>query len=315
MAKINYCSEMENWNELSETEKFVFKARKVHGDLYDYSKTEYVKSNQKVIIICPIHGEFIQRCSDHLSGSICAKCNGNYKLNTTEYILKCSIVHHNIYDYSKTNYTNNSTKVKVICKIHGEFEIRADSHLQGCGCKSCFFDKISISKSEFINRANIVHHNKYDYSKTFIKGVNYKIDIVCPTHGTFSQIAKDHLKGIGCARCKSSKGEIKIREWLISKNILFEEQKKFNECVGKNNVKLPFDFYLPAHNICIEFDGKQHFELIHRSHDIQKNINNFQSIKRNDNIKNNFCVDIKLIRIPYYEKNNIDTILSKVILN
>ena len=56
------------------TEKFIEKARAVHGDTYDYSKTQYVRSMEKVCITCPEHGDFWQVPTSHLRGVGCPKC-------------------------------------------------------------------------------------------------------------------------------------------------------------------------------------------------------------------------------------------------
>lgn len=62
---------------INKTQKFIKKARQIHGDRYDYSKVEYVNANTKVCIICPEHGEFWQRPDDHLQGQGCPVCNSS----------------------------------------------------------------------------------------------------------------------------------------------------------------------------------------------------------------------------------------------
>ena len=110
-----------------------------------------------------------------------------------------------------------------------------------------------------------------------------------------------------CIFCSPrSKGEDKIVDILKEKNISFEREKRFDGC--KNQKKLPFDFYLNDFNIVIEYDGIQHFKP-------SFNEKEFKNIKINDEIKNKFCKDnnIKLIRIPYWEFENIENILKSVI--
>ncbi len=139
-----------------------------------------------------------------------------------------------------------------------------------------------------------------------IKNNRTKVKIICITHGTFEQIPNAHLNNQGCPKCNSSKGELKTEQYLKENNIQFENQKTFPNC--KNKLPLPFDFYLPKHNICIEYDGEQHF--------IPKSCfggnKQFQRTKQNDLIKNQFCKNnnIKLIRIPYNEFKNIKSILN-----
>ena len=77
-------------------EQFIEKARKVHGNKYDYSKVEYVNTNTKVCIICPIHGEFWQTPNSHLQGYGCKKCTYSSiskKSNTHDFIEKSKKIH------------------------------------------------------------------------------------------------------------------------------------------------------------------------------------------------------------------------------
>ena len=103
------------------TEEFIKKAREVHGDKYDYSKVEYVKSKAKVTIICPEHGEFLQTPQKHLYGQGCPKCGHKSELTTEEFIKKAREVHGDKYDYSNVEYVDAKTNVCIICKQHGVF--------------------------------------------------------------------------------------------------------------------------------------------------------------------------------------------------
>ena len=121
--------------------------------------------------------------------------------------------------------------------------------------------------------------------------------IICPIHGVFEQTPNSHLRGSGCPICKTSKGELEIQRILYNKNIKYITQYTFDNC--KNKRKLPFDFYLPDYNMCIEFDGKQHYETIKYWGGEETLI----KTKNNDKIKTNYCKNnnIKLIRIKYNE--------------
>lgn len=124
------------------TEEIINKFKILHGDKYDYSKVEFFKTTIKVCIICPEHGEFWQEPHAHLKGQGCPKC-GSIKrsksktLTTDVFIEKAKKVHGDKYDYSSSVYINNKTKIKIICPIHGEFELTPNAHLQGRGCKKC----------------------------------------------------------------------------------------------------------------------------------------------------------------------------------
>lgn len=166
---------------------------------------------------------------------------------------------------------------------------------------------IKLTNKEFITKANIKHNYLYDYSITNYDGSSNKVDIICKKHGTFSQVANTHLSGCGCPKCNNSIGELIIEDYLLRNNINFIEQYKFDECFNRS--KLPFDFYLPDFNTCIEYDGEFHYKDF--------GFNDLESQKNNDNIKNNFCKknNIRLIRIPYTEKDNISEILYSNKLN
>ena len=116
-----------------------------------------------------------------------------------------------------------------------------------------------------------------------------------------------------CPFCNSSQGEKKINDFLIKNNIIFEKEKRFNDC--KNIKKLPFDFYLSEHNILVEFDGEQHFKPTRFNSCSNEYANEmFLKIKQNDELKNKYCIDnnIQLIRIPYTIKN-VEEFLNKII--
>ena len=217
------------------------------------------------------------------------------------------------YDYSKVNYIDGRLKVKIICLKHGEFEQQAEVHLRGEGCPKCgkleWIKKMSLSQDTFIDRANQKHHNIYDYSLVKYKNMHTKITIICPLHKEFEQTPQHHLLGSGCPICNKSKGEIAFAKWLLDNKIDFTPQKRFDTC--KNTSLLPFDFYLTRYNICIEFDGIQHFKAI-ENWGGEKHLN---ETKINDTIKTNWCKEnnIKLIRIPYTEVKGIHNILSSKI--
>ena len=187
------------------TQEFIDEAKAIHGNKYDYSKVKYTKAESKVIIGCPMHGEFEQKSNLHLMGYGCKKCANNFlskikKSNTEEFIKKAKEIHSNKYDYSQVNYVNNSTKVIIICSEHGEFEQKPAMHLQGQGCPKCA-GRIKLTIKQFIEKAKKVHDNKYDYSKSNYTGTDSKVTIICPEHGEFEQTPYTHLNGSNCPKC------------------------------------------------------------------------------------------------------------------
>ena len=241
----------------STTEEFIKKARKIHGDKYDYSKVEYLNSQTKVRIICPEHGEFLQTPANHLSGKGCPKCGGKIKFNTNEFINKAREVHGNKYDYSKVKYVDNKTKVRIICPEHGEFWQTPASHLSGEGCPNCS-GNAKLNTIEFIEKAREIHGDKYDYSKVEYLNSQTKVRIICPKHGEFLQTPNVHLNGVGCPKCNSSKLELEIRLMLDEQGIKYNyRERKIPWLKG-----LELDFYISDKNIAIECQGMQHFKPI-----------------------------------------------------
>jgi len=128
------------------------------------------------------------------------------RTTTQEFISKAKKVHGDKYDYSSVQYVNNKSKILITCKIHGDFEQRPDNHIGlGQGCMRCKADHLALKSTKnqfnFLEKAKIIHKNKYDYSKTkYTKSIE-KINIICPEHGSFLQEANSHLKGHGCPKC------------------------------------------------------------------------------------------------------------------
>ena len=190
--------------------KFLEKARKVHGDKYDYSKVEYVNCKTKVCIICPIHGEFWQTPDNHLQGKGCKECSFSkipLRKTTEQFIEEARKVHGNKYDYSKTIYNGIKEKVIITCPIHGDFEIIADYHLsKNVGCPKCNINNDIVKrKINFINKANKIYGNIFDYSKVNYIDGDTKVCIICPIHGEFWQTPSNHLQGKGCKECLDEK--------------------------------------------------------------------------------------------------------------
>ena len=119
-----------------------------HKNKYDYSRVEYVNGKKNVIIVCPIHGEFYQTPWTHLMGGGCTKCrNVKPRLSTIKFVEKSSHIHNNKYDYSKAKYQRNSVKVCITCAKHGEFWQTPASHMAGCGCRKCKYEKLLTTTS------------------------------------------------------------------------------------------------------------------------------------------------------------------------
>lgn len=234
----------------------LLEAARWHNNKYDYSLVKYVNKKTKVKIICPIHGVFEQTLPSHLSPSGCPSCSNNKKSSTSEFIVKAKKIHGDKYDYSSVKYVNNSTKVTIICPIHGEFEQSPSNHLLGRGCRLCGYIDLSLfktrTKEEFLIEANLIHNNKYDYELTNYITCKDKIKIKCKKHGIFEQTPDGHINGKqGCPKCSStnSKMEEEIVEFIKTLGLSFIVHDK----TILNGREL--DIYIPSHNIAVEFDG------------------------------------------------------------
>jgi hypothetical protein len=185
----------------NKTDIFISKAKKIHGEKYDYSKVEYINAKTKIIIICKIHGEFYQTPSNHLSNYNCQKCSNNFKLTTQSFIEKAKLIHKNIYDYSKVEYINTDTPVIISCNKHGDFKQIPDFHVnRKSGCPKCS-NNVKFCLLEFIDKANQIHNNKYDYSMVEYSNNRKHIIIICKAHGEFTQMPFVHLLRHGCPSC------------------------------------------------------------------------------------------------------------------
>ena len=187
------------------TEDFIWKARKIFGEKYDYSKVDYKTAHDFVTIICPEHGEFRIRACNHIQGHGCAKCSKNQKYTTETFIEAAKKVHGNYYDYSESVYVNANTLVKIICPKHGPFLQRPSNHIKGIRCPRCGGEiggqKIASNTEEFIKKATAIHGDKYDFSKVNYTAAIDKVPVICKEHGEFWMTPQNILAGHGCPVC------------------------------------------------------------------------------------------------------------------
>lgn len=209
-------------------EEFINKAVKIHGDRYNYSKVNYKNHKTKVKIICKKHGEFLQTPESHLRGYGCRICT---KYTTGIFIEKAKAVHDDKYDYIRVDYKNSKTKVKIICKEHGEFFQIPAKHLFGNGCPKCSFNKTDTK--EFITKARKIHGNRYDYSKVDYKKHNINVTIICKKHGEFLQTPNNHLKN-NCPKC-SQVHKHSIKEFINKAKEVHKNRYIYNMVNYKNS--------------------------------------------------------------------------------
>lgn len=158
-------------------------------------------------------------------------CEGGTGVKQTkqQFIDKGNKVHRNKYDYSKVDYINSGTKVEIICPEHGSFFQTPRNHIAGQGCRQCGLEsnrqKFTKNSDKFKEQANLVHNNKYDYSKVEYSNNHTPVEIICPEHGSFFQRPSVHLKGSRCPECGRLSGAEKHTLW--SKGEVYNEASKY----------------------------------------------------------------------------------------
>ena len=213
------------------TEKFIEKAKNKHGDKFDYSKVIYKTCKDKVIIICKIegHGEFETTPDSHIqTQGACQKCRyeiiASKRKKPQEIFISQAKEKHGeeTYDYSEVDYKNHTTKVKIICKIHGLFEQKAGNHLRVDGCIKCA-GIYTPTTEEWIKKVKAKHGNdKFDYSKVVYINAYTEVIIGCNICGKdFKQTPTSHMYSeIGCDWCR--------KKHVYTTEEYIEEAKKIN---------------------------------------------------------------------------------------
>lgn len=179
-----------------------------HGNTYGYDQVRFTGMNNKVVIICHVHGGFYQKPRNHINGQGCPKCAATAKLSNDEIIEKFKITHGDNFDYSEAIYVNTKTAVKIICNKHGAFYQLPHLHANGSGCQICA-GNYRLDTETIIKHFREVHGNTYDYSRMKYTSAFGHVEIICPIHGVFTQIARSHKRGSGCPECVVTIGHTK----------------------------------------------------------------------------------------------------------
>lgn len=274
-------------------------------------KIEYSGINNIITVKCPNNhifdisfSSFKKRLANgRNTRNKCEFCYKDEKMN--ELINKCNSLN---YTLLTTEYINRNMKLNIICdKGHNWHPTYENFMKNDAKCLTCNNIQLSVNQRKNINDVNNILNN---YGYTLISEyINNRelITLLCPNGHYYKTSLNNFMAGKRCSICSMSSGEQEIHRILGKYNIKFIYQYKFNDC--KDKLPLPFDFYLIDYNICIEFDGQQHFN----QNSFNMTNENFNDRKHKDSIKTQYCIDnnIKLIRIPYWEFNNIESILLK----
>lgn len=293
-------------------EEFKKEVYDMYGDEYkvigDYKgKGEFIKIKHK---LCDT--EFNVTPNNFLRGSRCPKCYGTPKRTKEEF--RQEVYNLVGYEYEPiTDYITSGDKVTMIHNKCGYiYDVVAISFLKGARCPKCAGNK-RLTTEEFQEKVFKLVKDEYEVLDPYINS-STKITFKHNTCGnTFKTVPNSFVQGSRCPICMSRKGEKAIIDFLNKYKISYEYDKSYGECKYKGSLRFDFLIYDEKNNLKLicEFDGKQHFEPV----DLFGGEKAFKETKIRDNIKNKFCKDkeIPLVRIPYWEIDNIHKILGKKI--
>lgn len=298
-------------NMMKPFEEVLFEVKK-KGYRLLITEKDYKGINYKYDFICPKGHKRSMYLSDLLNGHECKICA------TEKVVSKIRLTYQDVKDYIESfgykllseEYKNADTPLIIKClEGHITDTMTYANFKAGHRCLKCYNIKTSERQIvPFEERKEYVESFGFKIliNKSEYKDGSEKILMQCPKGHEFEMCIHDFKQGNRCPKCNESKGENKISKFLDNKNIEYIRQYRIDDCRCLRT--LPFDFYLSKYNCYIEYDGKQHYLYGGFGTDLLELMN----LKYRDDIKTNYCKDnnIKLIRIPYWEFNNIEEILK-----
>lgn len=322
-------------------EEFIEKLRAEYGDDYDYSEVNYENNRSAIKLRCKKHGVFFERLpSALLKGWGCSICNKeqgktwantvscsydplrrNERWTTERFIAESKgRFGDDVFDYSRCVYKNKSTPVILLNKQSGKVfsvlpyeHLRHDNNYDG---EHVFYQGTTdAEKIHFIVkriRENINH--KVYVPMQHIVNSRKTFQCICPIHGAFYTNIVHIYNGMCCPECSKpigeSLGERNVRKYLMDKGIVFlQEYRIEDKKYFENYVRV--DFYLPNHNIFIEFQGEQHYGIGNEL--ISHGQKTFKEQKKRDDSLRRYASDkhIELIEVPFFFRNHIKDYLDK----
>lgn len=273
----------------------------------------YIDNKTKLKMICPCGHEWECNFRNFKIGRRCKDCSckirAERQTHSYEYIKE--YIESYGYKLLSTEYKNNREKLKIMCDKGHMFEMEYSSFQQGKRCAKCK----GVYRYNYQEVKEYYNEFGYELISQEYNGANKMLIAKCPKghliECTFNSFKNNNTRCDLCKEKIKSKGEDIILEILTSLNIEFLKEHNFKDCKGKRRT-LPFDFYLPQYNICIEYDGTPHYKL----GSYKNGLLDLMNRKYLDNIKSQYCKNnnIELIRIPYWEKDNIKEILNRKLI-
>jgi len=301
-----------------------------YGTKLTFQRKRKLTMQTKITATCYRHGSLTHDVQWWLSGKGCEYCNGKvYYPHWKDYARQ---VHGDKYEYVGDAPTRIDDLLHYICPEHGLIEQRFDVHVsQGCGCPKCanYPNKKSPEQrcQEWIEKSDEKYRGEFDYSEATADYVNNdsKVWLTHKPCGTRFQITPDtHLRGVngGCPVCNArfleSEGERTVRLWLEDHHIDHDTQHKLpNEDPTLPLQYLKTDFWIDDFDgqpLVIEYNGKQHYEYSPYYH---KGRRDFEVQQHRDRYLRRYCraQGYRLLEIPYWEFDHIDSILTSVLLD
>ena len=272
----------------------------------------YINAEIEILHECLIDGHlWMAKPGNILHGKGCPKCAGNIKLTHNEYVERLNIINPNLVVLEQ--YIDMHTKILHKCLIDGYvWATRPECTLQGCGCPQCAGNR-KKTQEDYVRELSVINPD-LEVIEEYM-GARTPILHRCKIDGYEWKVAPGNiLTGQGCSVCQESSGERQIRQWLDKYCVEYKYQYKFEDC--KDRKQLPFDFYLIDFNLCIEYDGIQHYKPVDFAGKGEEwAFEQLFNIQCRDSIKTEYCKDnnIRLLRIPYFE--NVNDILDGYLLN
>lgn len=276
---------------------------------FDLLEEEYLANNIKMKMICK-NGHTSYKSLKNLQD--CPTCN-TCKQEKKRLNIYLDFKEH----LEKEGYKINSplkelltkkTKMNITCPNGHSYDVSYEKFVQQnrrCGkcCNNQKFDDEEVK--------NILNKYGFEWLGGVYKNTSSKLTVGCENGHIYNTSLATVQRYGHCKYCYGYKGERRIAEVLNQANINVETQKTFKDC--KDKKPLPFDFYLPDYNLIIEYDGEQHFDIKHSF----SGEDGFVNTIIHDAIKNQYCEDnnINILRIPYWEFDNIEELIKEKIKN
>ena len=266
--------------------------------------SKYTGYDTPIIVRCKMGHEIDMFYDNIKKGNKCRICSKN-NLPTYDYMK--NFIQKQGYDLMSSEILSSTQKLLVECPKGHQYKVSWNKFSSGRRCPYCQ-NKVKISKDE-ANQTFMKYG--YEIIGDYINTIT-PVLVRCPRKHEYKVTLGNFKSGKRCRECKNNyKGELKIRDFLEEIGEVFETQYKFKDC--RNIFELPFDFYLPKYNLCIEYDGIQHFEPI----EFFGGELSLEERKLKDSIKDKFCENnnINLLRISYKDIKNINEIIKQKIAN